>query len=232
MSVAEKDYYGPADKAIQLMNRENLRAFGRLKMADFDRINVIRIVLELYREQARKAKKRYLEIGLEAYLLGLALADEDVPEKKAGQMAKKAITKEWVEDLMKATDFVTLYRFNSEMERKAQRLVEGLAVVGDRQSGKEAWQSPVETRNALIDQALKQWSKQLGQYAINVTDAAVLQAFDDAGVEWVEWVTERDQKVCTDCHQLDGRVFRIEEVPAKPHWNCRCRLVPTGEPEE
>lgn len=230
--MKEIDYYKPADKVIQLMNRENLRAFSRLKLADFDRVNVVRDVLKLYREMARKAKRRYLEMGLEAYLLGLEMLDDPPHEQEARRMAKEAITNDWVETLMNETDFVTLYRFNSEMERKAQRLIEGLATVSGKAGGKEPWQTPVETRNMLIDQALKQWTKQLGQYAINVTDAAVIQALDDAGVAWVMWLTERDQRVCTDCHQLDGRVFAVDEVPAKPHLNCRCRLVPLGKPEE
>lgn len=232
MAVKEIDYYKPADKVIQLMNRENLRTFNRLKLADFDRVNVVRDVLKLYREMARKAKRRYLEMGLEAYLLGLEMLDDPPPEREAMRMAKEAITEDWVESLMNETDFVTLYRFNSETERKAQRLIEGLAVVSGKAGWKEPWQTPAETRNMLIDQALKQWTKQLGQYAINVTDTAVIQALDDAGVTWVMWLTERDQRVCMDCHQLDGRIFVVDEVPSKPHWNCRCRLVPAGKPEE
>ena len=225
------DYYGPADKAIQQMDRDNLRAFSKLKMADFDRINVIRIVLDLYETQRKKAKKKYLEIGLESYLLGLMLAEKSASDKTARSMAKQTITKEWVDDLLNQTDFVTLYRFNTETERKAQRLIESLALVAEGNAARMPGTTTEEMRNALIDQALKQWTKQLGQYAINVTDAAVMQALDDAGVKGVVWVTERDQRVCADCHQLDGRWFPLDEVPAKPHWNCRCRVRPAMRPE-
>lgn len=230
--MKEIDYYAPADTAIALMNRDNLRAFSRLKMANFDQINVIQAVLKLYREQARKAKKRYLEIGNEAYLLGLEMAEINIHGPEAKRKARKIITGDWIETMMSEPDFVTMYQFNAETERKAQRLIEGLSIVGDRADGREPWRSPKETRDMLIDQALRAWSKQLGQYAINVTDAAIFQALDDAGVGWVEWLTERDQRVCMDCHQLDGRIFRINEVPAKPHWNCRCRVAPAAKPEE
>lgn len=226
------DYYGPTDKAIQQMDRDNLRVFSKLKMADFDRINVIRIVLDLYETQRKKAKRKYLEIASEAYLLGLVLSEKDISDKTARKMAKLAITDEWVDDLLNKTDFVTLYRFNTETERKAQRLIESLALVSDRSASRGMIGTQEEIRNGLIDQALKQWTKQLGQYAINVTDAAIMQALDDAGVEGVIWVTERDQRVCADCHQLDGRWFRLDEVPAKPHWNCRCRVRPAMRPEE
>lgn len=226
------DYYGPADEGIRQMNRDNLRAFSRLKLADFDRIGIIRTVLDLYETQRKKAKKKYLEIGLEAYLLGLIFAGKSLSDKATRSMAKEAVTPEWIDEMLSETDFVTLYRFNSETERKAQRLIEALSLLAEGNAARMPGTTTEEMRNALIDQALKQWTKQLGQYAINVTDAAVVMAMDDAGVEWVQWVTERDQRVCTDCHQLDGRVFRIDDVPTKPHWNCRCRLTPAEKPEE
>lgn len=226
------DYYGPADEGIRKMDRDNLRAFSQLKLADFDRIGIIRTVLNLYETQRRKAKKKYLEIALEAYLLGLMMTDGGVLDRTARSMAKQAITEEWIDDLLSQTDFVTLYRFNTETERKAQRLIEALALVADENAARGLAGTAEEVRNMLIDQALKQWTKQLGQYAINVTDAAVMQALDDAGVKGVVWVTERDQRVCADCHQLDGRWFRLDEVPAKPHWNCRCRLRPAEKPDE
>lgn len=229
--MADIDYYGPADKAIKQMDRDNLRAFSKLKMADFDRINVVRIVLDLYETQRKKAKKKYLEIASEAYLLGLVLSEKDISDKTARNMAKLAITEEWVDDLLSQTDFVTLYRFNTETERKAQRLIEAMALVADENAVRGMIGTPEEIRNVLIDQAMKQWTKQLGQYAINVTDAAIMQALDDAGVKGVIWVTERDQRVCADCHQLDGRWFPLDEVPAKPHWNCRCRVRPAMRPE-
>lgn len=230
--MAEMDYYGPADDGIRQMDRDNLRAFSRLKLADFDRISVIRTILSLYETQRKKAKKKYLEIASEAYLLGLILTEKSISDKTARNMAKLAITDEWIDDLLSHTDFVTLYRFDTETERKAQRLIEAMALVADESATHGMIGTPEETRNMLIDQALKQWTKQLGQYAINVTDAAVMQALDDAGVEGVVWVTERDQRVCADCHQLDGRWFPLDEVPAKPHWNCRCRLRPAEKPGE
>lgn len=230
--MAEIDYYGPADNAIKQMDRDNLRAFSRLKLADFDKISIVRLVLNMYETQASKAKKKYMELAFEAYLLGLMLTEKPISDRTARNMAKEAITEDWIDDLLTETDFVTLYRFNTETQRKAQRLVEALALVADRENEKSLLGTLEETRNALIDQALKQWTKQLGQYAINVTDAAVIQAMDDAGVNWVQWVTERDQKVCTDCHQLDGRVFQIHEVPRKPHWKCRCKVIPTRKPNK
>lgn len=208
--MRDVNIYEACDKAIKAMNRENVEAFGRLKGMNWDEVSIIRTVKAVYTASAKRARKRYYEVGFEAYLLAMAMCEEDA--RKAHQMAEKAITEEWVKQILAETDFVTLYRFDSETERKAYRLAEALEATTDRAHE--------------IDKALKLWSQQLGQYAINVTDYAVIQAFMDAGVEEVMWIAEKDQRVCGDCYSLDKKVFKVDEIPAKPHFNCRCRLKP------
>lgn len=223
--MTEHNYYKAADKAIQRMDRDNLKAFGKLKMTDLEKAGVVRTVLGLYRKQKKKAKKEYLRIGMEAYIFALWLVDTEMPEEDARRMAEEAITKGWIDDILSETDFVTLYRFDSETERKAQRLVEGLAIVTDDEFSHNAGRATRLTRNDLIDQALKQWVRQLAQYAINVTDYAMIQAYQDAGVEEAEWQDAGDQRVCTECHGRDGQRYKLDEIPPK-HMNCRCRLKP------
>ena len=209
MEKQKLNYYEPCDKAIKAMNRENVEAFGRLKMAKWDEIHVIRTVVTVYRASVRKARKRYKTIAHDAYLIGMMLLGEDV--QKARRMADKAIKDAWVDRILDETDFVTLYRFNSEAERKAYRLAEQLEV------------SP--NRNQAIDKALKDWSRQLGQYAINFTDYAVVQAFEDEGIKEVEWITVEDERRCEECKARHGRVYKIDEIPPK-HYGCRCTLRP------
>ncbi len=207
--------YAACDKAIQAMNRENVEAFWRLKTANFDRINIIRTVKEVYEKSAKRAQKRYYEVAFEAYLLAMALCR--IEPKKAHAMAEKAITEEWVRKMLHDTDFMTLYRFDTEMERKAYKLAEALEVAQDK---------------ALeIDKALKLWSQQLGQYAINATDYALIDAFLDAKIEVVEWESEADERVCRECMSLDGKKFKIDELPVKPHPKCRCTWVPVLDDE-
>lgn len=222
------NYYKAADKAIKRMDRDNLKAFNKLKMMDFGNTGMVRTVLGLYRKQKRKAKKEYRKIGMEAYIFALWLAEEDVPEAEAEKMAEKAITESWVDDILSETDFVTLYRFNSETERKAQRLLEGLAVVSGDEYTEDAGRAVRFTRNDLIDQALKQWVKQLAQYAINVTDYAMMQAYEDIGINDVMWEDAEDQRVCAECHSRDGKVYKLEDLPPKPHINCRCKVYPVA----
>lgn len=194
------------------MNRINLEAFGRLKLAKWDEVNVIRTVVSVYQKSRKQARKRYYEVAFEAYLLAMAMCE--IAPKKAHKMAEKAITEQWVDDILAQTDFVTLYRFDTETERKAYRLAETLEVSED--------------RDYEIDKALRFWSQQLGQYAINFTDDAVIQAFEDAGVEEVEWMSRKDMKVCNECYALNGQKFKLDEIPTK-HPNCRCTWRPILE---
>ena len=204
------NYYEAADRAIQAMNRDTVREFGRLKTAKFDELNIIQQVNTLYRRQTRKAKQRYFEVGFEGYILGLYLCGFD--NRKAHRMAEKAITPKWVDEFLRAADPVTLYAFYPEAERKAARLAESLSVTNE----------PI----AEIEKAMRYWSKQTGQYAIDVTDEAVKQSYRDAGIDEVMWVTARDERVCEECGPMDGQVFPIDRIPPKPHWGCRCMLYP------
>lgn len=207
--MAEKlNIYEACDKAIKAMNRENLEAFGKLKLANFDELNVIKTVTGVYKTSAKRAKKRYYEVAFEAFLLAMAMCG--IPPKKAHQMAEKAITEEWVDVILTDTDPVTLYRFDTETERKAYRLAEALEVTTD--------------KDYEINKALRFWSQQLGQYAINVTDYGVIEAFEEAGIRNVMWVTMHDERVCTECNSYDGKIFKLDEIPIK-HWGCRCRLI-------
>lgn len=215
MASERAGYYTACDKAIQAMNRENLEAFGRLKMADWDKANIIRTVVTVYMESALKARRRYYEVAFEAYVVGLMMCGVDA--KEAHQMAEKGITIKWVDEVLQRTDLLTLYRFETETERKAYRLAETLEATQD--------------RDQEINKALRLWSQQLGQFAINVTDYAVIQAFEDYGLEEAEWQTVLDERSCHACNALDGMVFRMSEIPPKPHYGCRCKLKPVFRSE-
>lgn len=197
--------YDTADRAVRAMNRENLKTFGRLKarLMKADELHIIREVGNTYDELLGLAKRWFLVIGREAYAQGM---------KDASRRKRNAIDRDWILDWLEETDFVTLYKFATEWERKKARLIEALPVAPDR--GRE------------IDKALKAWTRQIAQAAISITDDATVEAYRDAGVREVEWVSEHDARVCDVCEDMDGNVYPIDDVPAKPHWGCRCRLVP------
>lgn len=216
MDAAKVNYYEACDKAIKAINKELVDDFARLKLVKFDQISVIREVTVLYQAIIKRAKKRYYGIAFEAYVLGMMICGEN--SQKAHQKAEKAINMGWVEEKLNQTDFVTLYRFYSETERKVYKLAETLEV------------SP--NRNREIDKAMRYLSQQLGQYCINFTDYAIQKAYEDYGVEYVEWVSEKDNRVCNECYAMNGQLFPIREIPRKPHWGCRCKLKPVFRREE
>ena len=201
--------YAAADRAIKDMNRRSMRTFDRLRTLKFDELNVTRMVTAVYEDLVRIAKRRFLIIALDAY--EAALIEAGFSPEEAELRAEESITEDWVLDMLEEYDPVTLYRFDTEVERKKQRLIEALLATN--------------SRNDEIDRALRQWSKMFAQYADNVTVTATIDAFEDAGIEKVRWVSEGDAKVCAVCRKLDGKVFRIGKIPPVPHWGCRCTLV-------
>lgn len=202
--------YDYADKAIRDMNRRNLRAFGKLKQLKFDELNIMQTVTETYDASVRLAKKRYFQIAYEAYIAALVLAS--VEKAKAEGMAEDGITEDWVLDMLEEYDPVTQYQFLPEAERKQQRTVEALIASHD--------------KGETVDKALKLWTLQVDHYADKSVDKATIDGYKDAGVDKVKWVTAKDDKVCKICRERNGKIYPINKIPDKPHYRCRCYVVP------
>lgn len=204
--------YAYTDKALSALNRQYLRLFRKLKLLDFDELNVVNQVVTVYRQADMLAKKTYLDAAIHAYLFALAEAvkagfDAEIPDADA-----TPIDSDWIQDMLFEADPVTLYEYAPEWERKRQRLIEALAATN--------------RPNAEIDKALKYAVLQVSHYADKATQEAAIRAYRDAGVKKMRWVTMEDEKVCAKCGPLDGKVFNIEDAPEMQHYRCRCRLVP------
>lgn len=202
--------YEYCDKAIRDMNRRNLRSFDRLKQLKFDEVNVLQAVTETYDNSVRLAKKRYQQIAFEAYIA--ALISALVAKAKAEDMADDTITEDWVLDMLEDYDPVTLYQFTPEAERKKQRTVEALIASHD--------------KGEAVDRALRLWTLQTTHYAEKSVDEATIDGYKDAGVKKVKWVTADDDRVCKVCKSRDGKIYPIGKIPDKPHYHCRCELLP------
>lgn len=202
--------YDAADRAIRDMNKRNLRAFDRLKMLPFDELNILREVTKVYEEARRLAIRRYFAVALDAYEVAFFLLGFD--KEEARERAEEAVTEDWILDMLEDYDEVTLYRFDEETERKKARLVE--ALIASHNKAEE------------VDKALRLWSIQVAQYADNTVVRATMAAYEDAGVDKVEWITEQDNRVCAVCDERDGKIYDIDKVPPIPHFRCRCTIVP------
>lgn len=201
--------YEYADRAIKDLNRRALRAFNGLRTMKFDELNVMRTVKRVYADLVKRAKAWYLRIAQDAYIT--ALMEAGIAEARAREMAEDSITEDWVLDMLEDYDGVTLYSFNNEVERKTERTVEALLAT--------------EERNREIDKALRLFTQQLGQYADNSVMLATVDGYMDGGVKFVRWNATDDEKTCVSCGKMDGKVYKIEDIPDKPHPRCRCWLT-------
>lgn len=173
------------------------------------------LIRDLREKQAREDKARAEKAAEEEKSAEKRKAKVDadgMTKAKAEKLAEKRISEQWLDDMLNEADPVTMYRFDSEAERKKSRLVE--ALIAAHNKAKE------------IDKALRLWTLQTAHYADKSVDTATLAAYMDAGVEKVEWVTMDDIKVCPECEARDGKIYPIDKVPPKPHIRCRCELHP------
>lgn len=202
--------YDLADKAIRDMNKRNLRAFDQLKQLKFGSVDIFQAVSRVYETSSRIAKKRYIYLAYEAYIY--AMIEAGIKEREAKKIADESIVEDWIIEMMDEENETTLYKFETEKERKASRLVEALAVAHD--------------KIAEIEKALRYWTLQVAQYADESVFIGTVHGFKDAGVKEVRWVAVDDRGVCKECWDRNGRIYPIDDVPGPAHFRCRCRIEP------
>lgn len=169
-------------------------------LTDFDEINTLKETRILYADLKHLCKTYYLKIAKYIY--------EEYAEEE-----KREIDMDWVVYALSMYDPVCKYIFMNEAERKRQYLFESLIAAGK------------DGRAAEIEKAIRLWVAMATQFADNITDTALIEAYKDNGVVKVKWVSQKDDKVCEECDNLDGQVFDIDDLPPK-HRHCRCYIVP------
>ena len=178
------------------------KVFSRYKaIMKFDETNLIKKSKGLYKELSIINEEAFLEIANEIY-------HEINPEDD------KKLDKKWLAVILLGFEATTKYVYEHEVDRKRSRLYEALM------SSKS---------NAEFMTAFNLWWRQTAQYGIIVSDRAVIQAFKDAGVKKVRWNTEKDDRVCHTCKERSGKVYPIDKIPSKTHYNCRCWLSEVKE---
>ena len=186
----------------------------------FDELNVLGVrkqVYEMYQRMDKFIRAEYLRIAQRAYAdamyeAGGTAADTDDFD---------ALT--FVVAMLRAYDPLSDFVYTHEYIRKRDRLFESIIAT---QRGNQ------EMRKNL-KRGLDVLANQIRQYADNITVGARLKAFKDAGVEYVRWVAEIDDRTCKECWNNNGRIYRLDEamnlIPR--HWRCRCEWHPATEEE-
>lgn len=199
--------YEYTDKIILMMKKKFIRLFSKMKsLTSFDELNVIQSSKQLYAELE--------DIVYESLLLIAKHAYKDHSDETIIDLIVAGWLREWLDDY----NPVAKYVYTHEVERKRARFVEALVVS--------------DTKAKEVDTALRYWSQMATWFAIDTTDRATLEAYKAKGYTKVQWVTVDDEKRCSSCGKRHGKIYRITEIPPKPHLNCRCYWLPVGEDNE
>lgn len=211
--------YELTDIIIALLLNELRREINRLDVMGFDMLNapnITKYTKELVSRLLKSNKREYLKIAKEA----TDEAKEDI-EALGVSATPLVIDGKYVDDVLGEYNPVTNYLYYPEAERKRSRLAEALitAVV-------------VNSRADYHKQLRKfadLWHTQTKQYGEKMVDKTRIETFKKNGIKRVKWETKEDEKVCKECNERDGKIYPIDKIPDKPHYNCRCWVVPLLE---
>lgn len=193
--------YEYTDKIIRYLTKRFVRLFGNAKsnLLPMDEVNVLRYSHTFYGNLEEITEIYFLKLAKKVY--------RDTATNK-----KRKIDKKWLHDTLSQYDPVTMYVYLHEVDRKRARFAEAIIASSNR-----AFE---------VEKALRYWSRMVNQYAVEITDKAVIDAYIDNDVPKVIWVTVDDERRCEDCAKRDGKIYDIDDIPPKPHLNCRCILLP------
>lgn len=209
--------YRLADKLLEQLKKLIRREFNRLGIIGFDELNASRVskeTTELFDRLLRENKRLYLKVAQKAYEDAVSAAVAAGYENPGGNKIDEA----WVIVLLGAYNFVSGYLYESEAERKRLRLAEQMMTA--REYLNRTLYNDSARRSANL------WWTQASHYMLEAVDNATLDGYKDSGVEKVEWHTNIDGRECKVCRERNGKIYKIDDVPPKPHRNCRCHCVP------
>ena len=172
-------------------------------MMAMDELNVIKASDALFERLEKANEEAFLKLARARY--------KDITGKEADDKMSLA----WLLLFLATYNPVTEFVYENEVIRKRDRFKEGMIA------------SP--NKLAVIARAMSLWLRQTEQYLVLIEDAAVLEGYITNGVKRVKWFTQIDERRCPDCKSMHGNVYDIDNVPPKPHRNCRCYLVPVED---
>lgn len=203
--------YQITDEAAEKITSKIKKEFRHNRLAHFDEMNIVgtrKHVKKLYGKVYKVIKKELNEILQD-------LSEEIYDEAKAlgfdGDI--RDLDEAWIEEFFDEYNPATKYVFKNEIDRKEARLFE--SIVADVKNKIQSY----KTAERLLNNQVKHNS-------ILFEDAVQKIVYKDAGVKKVKWIAEDDRKTCSICRELDGVIFLLEDIPTKPHPNCRCYLIP------
>lgn len=200
--------YEYIDENISKLKKQTQRLFNnsRLRLLSLEKINATNAKKESDRlfKNLKKKSDAFI-IGL-IYFLSL---HEGIQEDKYK-----------IEELLSMYSSTLLYSFYTEFERKKARYFEAIIAIGDANDQRMIAKQKSDVRN---------WNIQVEEFAVDIERKILLDKIRSSGYDKVQWITHQDEKVCSDCADLNGKIFDVKNVPKRPHIGCRCILRPVPE---
>lgn len=186
----------------------------------FDELSAPHITIlttEMMKRLLKDNKKAYIKIAEAAS----KEAAEDIKEVSGIAVRPIKTDEKYVDGILAEYNPVTGYLYEAEADRKRARLAEALiaAVI--------AGLRPEYHKE--LQKFANLWHTQTKQYGDSIVDATRIETFKKNGIRRVRWETEDDEKVCEECKKRDGKIYPIDGIPTKPHYRCRCWVVPVLE---
>lgn len=186
--------YTLTDKVIAYLTKRYIKLFNKVRGLAFDEMNVISVSHEIYDTALVETKREMVRLSKKVY------------EKH--NESDNFDSEGFVLALMLAYDPTSKYIYQNEVDRKRARFVEGVL----------SSDFPMEEVKA----SQRLWIAMNKVFADEVTFQTMIKAYKDSGVKRVRWVTSPDERRCSVCGAMHGKVYHIDKVPSKPHRNCRC----------
>jgi SPP1 gp7 family putative phage head morphogenesis protein len=213
--------YRYLDKLLKAEKQKIKAAFNRVGAMGFDELNVVntrKTTASMYNRFLEENEALYLKAAKDAYQRAVKTAragDFDGETEEVGG--------EWLAGLLAGYNLVTGYLYGKEADRKRLRLNEQILTA--REYGNRSMFQDSLRRAANL------WWTQTSQYGISAVDEATVKGFTDMGVERVQWIAADDEKTCPTCGARDNKIYPIKDLPPKPHYGCRCYIVPVKTKE-
>lgn len=213
--------YKYLDSLLEIEKKKVRAEFNHLSVMGFDELNVVntrKITQDMYDRFLRDNEAMYLKAAKDAYKKAVKKAKAD------GYLGEENKTDaDFVLGVLAGYNLITGYLYQKEADRKRLRLNEQILTAREYSNG-TMYQASLRTAANL-------WWTQTAQYGISMVDEATLKGFKDMGVKEVRWIAADDEKTCPVCGARDNRIYKLRNIPPKPHYGCRCYVVPAKAKE-
>ena len=127
-------------------------------------------------------------------------------------------------DALQARNLTTLEGISSELNK---------AIIRSLTDGLNAGEGVVKLRKRLMKEVegigLNRARLMAHTETMHACNEGAKVRYRQVGIEQVQWLTAKDDRLCDRCAPLDGTVYDIDKAPPCPlHPMCRCTLLPVA----